>query len=445
VKKKTYLLDTSAILTDRDSISSFGRNDILIPLKVLEEIDNNKKRQDTVGAHARGAIRILDTLRQRGSLQKGVRVEKGKGLLYVRAFDPELCPPGLDIENADTQIIITALTEKRDNPTKKIIVVSRDINMRVKCDALGLLCEDYRVEQIVKDRTEIFTGFSTRLIDEEIIDRFYEKEEIFLDEDEIGLYPHEYVMLVSSSNEKKTALARFEGSQKPLRKVPEFKSGVWGIKPRNKEQSFALDLLLDPEIKIITLVGRAGSGKTLCAIAAGLSQTLEQHGRKGGKGESIYKKMVISRPIQPVGRDIGFLPGSMEDKMMPWLAPIQDNLQYLMGNDKLTLESYMKNGIIEMEAITYIRGRSISNAFIMIDEAQNLTTHELKTIITRVGENTKIVLTGDIEQIDNTYINETTNGLTYAVEKFKNEDLAGHIILQKGERSKVASLAAKLL
>ena len=445
MRKKTYLLDTSAILTDRDAISAFARNDVLIPLKVLEEIDNNKKRQDSVGAHARGAIRILDNLRKKGSLQKGVRIGKGLGLLFARAYEPELCPAGLDIDNADTQIIVTALTEKRDNPTKKIIVVSRDINMRVKCDALGLLCEDYRVEQIVKDRTEIFTGFSTRLIDEEIIDRFYEKEEIFLDDEKIGLYPHEYVMLVSSSNEKKTALARYEGVDRPLRRVSEYKTGIWGIKPRNKEQSFAFDLLLDPEIKIITLIGRAGSGKTLCAIAAGLSQTLERQGKKHMGSDPLYKKLVVSRPIQPVGKDIGFLPGSMEDKMMPWLAPIQDNLQYLMGNDKLTLESYLKSGTIEMEAITYIRGRSISDAFIMIDEAQNLTTHELKTILTRVGENTKIVLTGDIEQIDNTYINETTNGLTYAVEKFKNEDLAGHVILQKGERSKVATLAANLL
>jgi PhoH-like ATPase len=283
------------------------------------------------------------------------------------------------------------------------------------------------------------------LIDEEIIDRFYEKEDVFLEKGKIRLHPHEFIMLVSNSNEKKTALARFEGYANPLKRVSEFKSGVWGIKPRNKEQSFAFDLLLDPDVKIITLVGRAGSGKTLCAIAAGLSQTLEQHGKKGGKPEPLYKKMVISRPVQPLGRDIGFLPGSMEEKMLPWLAPIQDNLQYLMGNDKLTLESYMKNGIIEMEAITYIRGRSISNAFIMIDEAQNLTTHELKTILTRVGENTKIVLTGDIEQIDNTYIDETTNGLTYAVEKLKKEELSGHIILHKGERSKVATLAAKLL
>jgi PhoH-like ATPase len=446
MRKKTYLLDTSAILTDRDAISAFGRNDVLIPLKVLEEIDNNKKRQDTVGAHARGAIRILDSLREKGSLQKGVRIEKGKGLLFARAYDPKLCPAGLDIENADTQIIVTALTELAENPTKKLIVVSRDINMRVKCDALGILCEDYKIEQIVKDRAEIYTGFSSHLIDDEIIDRFYSGEDVFLEGDHIpNLYPHEYVMLVSSSNEKKSALARCESQQRPLKKVSEYRNGVWGIKPRNKEQSFAFDLLLNPEIKIITLIGRAGSGKTLCAIAAGLSQTLEYQGRSGNKAEPLYKKLVVSRPIQPVGKDIGFLPGSMEDKMMPWLAPIQDNLQYLMGNDKLTLESYLKSGTIEMEAITYIRGRSISDAFIMIDEAQNLTTHELKTILTRVGENTKIVLTGDIEQIDNTYINETTNGLTYAVEKFKNEDLAGHIILQKGERSKVATLAAKLL
>ena len=445
MRKKTYLLDTSAILTDRDAISAFGRNDVLIPLKVLEEIDNNKKRQDSVGAHARGAIRILDSLREKGSLQKGVRIGKGKGLLFARAYEPGLCPPGLDIENSDTQIIVTALTELEENPTKKLIVVSRDINMRVKCDALGILCEDYKIEQIVKDRTEIYTGLSTRLIDEEIIDRFYEKEEIFLDDEKVGLYSHEYVMLVSNSNEKKTALARYEGAKKPLRRVSEYKSGIWGIKPRNKELSFAFDLLLDPEIKIVTLIGRAGSGKTLCAIAAGLSQTLERQGKKNMGSDPLYKKLVVSRPIQPVGKDIGFLPGSMEDKMMPWLAPIQDNLQYLMGNDKLTLDSYLKSGTIEMEAITYIRGRSISDAFIMIDEAQNLTTHELKTILTRVGENTKIVLTGDVEQIDNTYINETTNGLTYAVEKFKNEDLAGHIILQKGERSKVATLAAKLL
>jgi PhoH-like ATPase len=249
-------------------------------------------------------------------------------------------------------------------------------------------------------------------------------------------------MLVSSSNEKKTAIARFKDKAKPLLKVPECNGGrkktpAWGVKPKNKEQGFALSLLRDPEVPVVSLIGKAGSGKTLLALSAGLEQVLE------GKGK--YNHLIVSRSIQPMGKDIGFLPGTMEDKMMPWIAPIRDNLKYLMGNDKGTLDSYISQGIIEIEALTYIRGRSIPNAFIIIDEAQNLTIHELKTIITRVGEGTKIVLTGDIEQIDNVYVDEVSNGLTYAVERFKEYDLSGHVTLIKGERSRVATLAAKIL
>ena len=258
-----------------------------------------------------------------------------------------------------------------------------------------------------------------------------------LEDDEIKLYPNQFVMLVSNSNEKKTALARFVNYSTPLQRIPQKKDGIWGVHAKNKEQAFALDLLMNPDIDIITLVGKAGSGKTLCAIAAALEQTME--------GDNIYKRVIVSRPIQPMGKDIGYLPGTMEEKMNPWLAPIEDNLRFLMGNDKETLQMYMDSGTIEIEALTYIRGRSIANAFIIIDEAQNLTIHELKTIVTRVGEGTKIVLTGDIEQIDNVYTDETSNGLTHAVEKFKDYELAGHIILQKGERSKVATLAAKVL
>ena len=216
----------------------------------------------------------------------------------------------------------------------------------------------------------------------------------------------------------------------------DYKNGVWDVIPRNKEQSFAINLLMDPDVSIITLLGKAGSGKTLLAIAAGLQQVLD--------ADNLYKKLVVSRPVQPMGKDIGFLPGTLEEKMNPWLMPIQDNLEFLMG-DKTALQTYIQSGVIEIEALTYIRGRSISNAFIIIDESQNLTRHELKTIITRVGEGTKIILTGDIEQIDNVYIDETSNGLTYAVEKLKEHDIAGHIALQKGERSKVATLAAKIL
>ena len=331
-------------------------------------------------------------------------------------------------------------TEKRKNSKRKVIVVSRDINMRVKCDAIGLLTEDYVVNQVVQDTTHLFTGFTTHLVDEQTIDQFYGGEEIFLEKEDINLQPNEYLMLVSSSNEKKTALARFYSYQRPLKRINgEFKKGVWGVRPRNKEQSFAFDLLLDPDVPVVTLVGKAGSGKTLLAIAAGLTQVVEK------TRESRYRKLVVSRPIQPMGKDIGYLPGTMEEKMAPWLAPIQDNLQYLMGNDKETLSMYTMQGTIEIEALTYIRGRSIANAFIIIDEAQNLTAHELKTIITRVGEGTKIILTGDIDQIDNVYVDETSNGLAYAVEKFKTHDLSGHVTLIKGERSKVASIAAKIL
>ena len=220
-------------------------------------------------------------------------------------------------------------------------------------------------------------------------------------------------MLVSSSNEKKTALASFLNHNKPLRRLGEQRLGAWNVQPRNKEQTFALNLLMDPNIQVVSLVGQAGCGKTLLAVAAGLNQTIDL----SGKFNPRYKKLLISRPIQPMGKDLGYLPGTMEDKMSPWIAPIKDNLQFLMDDDKEAMELYFSKGIIDIEAITYIRGRSISNAFIIIDEAQNLTAHELKTIITRVGENTKIVLTGDIEQIDNIYLDSRSNGLTHAFER----------------------------
>jgi PhoH-like ATPase len=245
-------------------------------------------------------------------------------------------------------------------------------------------------------------------------------------------------MLISSANPKKTALSRFIDYKNPLRKVScKAEASSFGIKPRNKEQSFAFDLLFDDDVPLVTLIGRAGSGKTLMAIAAGLEQTL-------GFGDHKYKKLVVSRPVQPLGKDIGFLPGTMEEKMMPWLMPISDNLEFILGNKQM-FKSYLEKGTIEVEALTYIRGRSISNAFIIIDEAQNLTAHEVKTIITRVGENTKVILTGDIEQIDNIYTNETSNGLTYAIERFKTSHLSGHITFKKGERSKIATLASQLL
>lgn len=437
--KKTYLLDTSVYLTDANALNAYGNNDILIPLKVLEELDKHKKRQDGVGSNARKIIRAFDNLRVKGNLNKGVRIRKGKGIAFAKTLDPEDLPISFDKEDPDNHIIGTALTELKSNPHRKVIVVSRDINMRVKCDAIGIPSEDYNAAQVVSEGSEIFTGLVSHLVDDQVVDRFYNNEEIILEKEDGKFYPNQFVMLVSSSNEKKTALCRFVGQGAPLKPVQSYKSGVWGVIPRNKEQTFSLELLLDPMVQVVSLIGKAGSGKTLLAVAAGLHQVMED-----GK-QSIYRRLVISRPIQPMGRDIGFLPGTLEEKMAPWLAPIQDNLQFLMGNDKLTLDMYMESGTIELEALTYIRGRSIANAYIIIDEAQNLSSHEMKTILTRVGEGTKIILTGDVEQIDNAYVDETTNGLTHVIERFKSQPVAGHITLLKGERSRVATIAARVL
>ena len=438
-KKKIYVIDTSVYLTDASCIYSFSNNDIVIPLKVLEEIDKHKKRQDGVGLHARKTIRTLDELRSKGCLQKGVRLGKGKGIVSVRTFDPSGLPPDLDPSIPDHVIIATALSEKAKNANRKVILVSRDINMRVICDAVGVPSEDYMAPTIVTEMDQIYDGFASVLVDDELIEQYYNDEEIVLEEEK-ELHPNQYIMLVSNQNEKKTALARYAGSELPLKKIAQFKKGIWGIKSRNKEQMFAMDMLLNPEIQVVSLIGKAGSGKTLCAIAAGLEQSMES-----GKEEPIYRRLIVSRPVQPLGKDIGYLPGTLEDKMAPWLAPVQDNLRFLMGDDNVTLEMYMEKGKIEIEALTYIRGRSISNSYIVIDEAQNLTTHEIKTIITRVGEGTKVILTGDIEQIDNVYLDEKSNGLVYAVEKFKHHSIAGHVTLKKGERSKVATIAAQIL
>lgn len=448
--KKIQVLDTSVLLTDANALTAFGTSDIIIPLKVLEEIDRHKKRQDTVGANARRAIRKLDALREESSLFNGVSLGQGRGKLFVKGYQSSnmpILPQDLDPTVPDHIIIACALSEQASNPDSHVYLVSNDINMRVISDSVGIRCSDYKSSDLdVDDRDGLYSGFAEHLVDEEIIDRFYDDEEIFLDQEtkKVKFNANQYIMLVSSTNEKKTALCKYTGEMIPLKPVTRYKTGVWNVQARNKEQAFALDMLMNPDIPIVTLVGKAGSGKTLCAIAAGIEQTIGMH-EGGGHKECPYKKLIVSRPIQPLGKDIGFLPGTMEEKMIPWLAPIQDNLQFLMGNDRLMLEQYIEQGKIEIEALTYIRGRSISNAFIIIDEAQNLSVHELKTIITRVGEDSKIVLTGDIEQIDNMHIDEITNGLTYAVEKFKTHAIGGHITLTKGERSKVATLAAKIL
>ena len=438
--KKIYVLDTSVYLTDFRVFYSYGNNDIAIPLIVLEEIDKHKKRPNGVGINARQTIRILDGLREKGLIHKGVRIQKGKGIAFSVSPNLDELPTGYDPSVPDHQIIASALTLKNENPNRKVILVSNDINLRIKCDAIGITAEDYFPENVIENGNELYSGFSDMLVDDQIIDRIYEGEQILLSDivENKNLYPNQFVMMVSSANEKKTALTKFVNEHEPFKKVREHKAGEsWGISPKNKEQNFAMDLLYDSDIPVVSLIGKAGSGKTLCAIAAGLEQVIGQ--------DPKYNRLIVSRPVMPMGKDIGYLPGTMEEKMSVWLAPVQDNLRFLFGNDDLMLESYMEKRIIEVEALTYIRGRSIQNAFIIIDECQNLTRHEVKTILTRVGEGSKIILTGDVEQIDNVNLNENSNGLAYVIEKLKDFDISGHITFLKGERSKVATISAKVL
>ena len=438
--KKIYVLDTSVYLSDYKSLYSYGNNDIAIPLIVLEEIDKHKKRPNGVGINARQIIRALDGLREKGLLHKGVRIEKGKGIAFSVSPNLDELPSGYEPSIPDHQIIASALTLKTENPNKKVILVSNDINLRIKCDAIGITAEDYVPENVIESGNELYSGFTQMLVDDQIIDRFYNDEKIFLENicEKCVLFPNQFVMFMSSSNDKKSALTKFINEHEPFQKIKDRSPGSnWGIVAKNKEQNFAMDLLYNSEIPVVSLIGKAGSGKTLCAIAAGLEQVIG--------ADPQYNRLIVSRPIMPMGKDIGYLPGTMEEKMSVWLAPIQDNLRFLFGNDDLMLESYMEKRIIEIEALTYIRGRSIQNAYIIIDECQNLTRHEVKTILTRVGENSKIVLTGDVEQIDNVNLNENSNGLAYVIEKLKDFDISGHVTFLKGERSKVATISAKVL
>jgi PhoH-like ATPase len=435
--KKIYVFDTSVLLTDADCIFKYGKHDIVLPLKVLDEIDGKKKRRDGVGSNARTVIRTLDKLREKGSLTKGVRLRTGKGKLFVRGHQISMIPNEWETSSPDNMIIATAQSISNEM-NRKVIVVTKDINMRVKCDSLNIQTEDYEGQKIIRDTNELYKGYSELSVPHEAIDMFYRGMPVDLDDDsKEGLHENEFLVLTSDRDAKKSALAMYR-KDKPLKRLVDFsrKNKIQNLVPRNKEQAFALNALLDPEIEIVTLVGIAGTGKSLLALAAGLHQVL---------CTQDYGKMIVSKPVIPVGKDIGFLPGTLQEKMAPWLAPIKDNLEYLSFENGIPMEGMMNDGTIELEALAYIRGRSIANAFLLFDEVQNMTPHELKTVLTRVGMGSKIILTGDPHQVDNPYLDSTTNGLSHAVEKFKPHSIAAHITLSRGERSNVASLSAEIL
>lgn len=435
---KHFVLDTNILLHDPRAITQFADNEVVIPIFVIEEIDNFKKDASELGRNAREVARLLDGLRAEGArLSDGAKLPNG-GLLRVASAARSVPTTLRESQIADYLILMVALDVRDANKGEPTIFVTKDVNLRIRADSLGLTSMDFEAERI--DIDELYSGMIDLPVSGADVDAFYAHNT--LDLAESTLRANQYILLKDRDNPSHSALGRFDGTTRklvPLRKV---KEGIWGIRPRNREQHCALDLLLADDIKLVTLVGKAGTGKTMLAIAAGLQKVVE---------EQLYSKMLVSRPIFPLGRDVGFLPGDIEEKLNPWMQPIYDNVEYLMGLSKTerkggrSYSELIDMGFIEIEPLTYIRGRSIPNQFIIVDEAQNLTPHEVKTIITRVGEATKVILTGDPYQIDNPYVDATSNGLTTVVERFKGEAVAGHVTLSKGERSALAELASNVL
>jgi PhoH-like ATPase len=435
---KHFVLDTNILIHDPRAILQFEENEVVIPIFVLEEIDQFKKEASERGRNAREVARMLDGYRQSGAkLSEGAPLPTG-GRLRVAAGQRSVPTTLRESQIADHLILGVALDVRESHPNDQTIFVTKDVNLRLRADALGLKAMDYEADRI--DIDELYSGMTEVNVTGADVDAFYSHGALPLDKAEV--LPNQYVLLKDPDSPSHTALGRFDASSGKLVPLRKMRDGVWGIRPRNKEQHTALDLLLADDVKLVTLVGKAGTGKTMLAIAAGLQRVVE---------ERTYSRLLVSRPIFPLGRDVGYLPGDLEQKLNPWMQPIYDNVEFLMGLSKADTKNgrspreLIDLGYIEIEPLTYIRGRSIPNQYIIVDEAQNLTPHEVKTIITRVGEGTKIVLTGDPYQIDNPYVDATSNGLTTIVQKFMGQPIAGHVTLTKGERSPLAELASNLL
>ena len=436
---KNYILDTNVLLHDPNSLLSFVDNHVLIPIEVIEEIDRFKRESSDLGQNARTVSRMLDGFRGTGSLSEGVKLPNG-GKLKIAFYKNGHSGNG-DIafngNTVDNRILSLAASIQKTQPKNPTILVSKDINLRIKADALGLQAEDYETDRVFI--TDLYTGMMEIAVSPAKIAEFRAKSELALDTGK-KYFPNEYCTLTDESNTKKAALAKVDATGTKLVPIIDCRDGILGIKPRNREQHFALDALLDDRIKLVTLMGKAGTGKTLLAMAAGLKRVVN---------DREFRRLVVARPTISMGKELGFLPGSLEEKLAPWMQPIHDALELLsdlnMGHDHRRSGDLMRSGAIVVEALSYIRGRSIANQFMIIDEAQNLTPLEVKTIVTRVGNGTKIVFTGDPYQIDNPYVDSSSNGFNYVVSKFRDQPIAAHIELQKGERSELAELAANIL
>jgi PhoH-like ATPase len=442
--KKIFVLDTNILLNDPESIFAFEDNEVVIPIVCIEEIDKFKRDQNERGRSARAVSRHLDRLRKEHNinLAQGVPLENGGHLRVELGWDAVQKYPYRNGEmNNDDRILAIALAMKSNPDQLPVVFLSRDTNLRIRADAIGICAQDYNSDHINID--ELYPGVREIFVPSETIDRLYQNKEVEILGDD--LYSNEFILLRNETNPTRTGIGRVSPDKTKISSCCHGTQQVWGITPRNLEQRIAVELLLDDRLSLVTLVGRAGTGKTLLALACGLSKAVD---------ERKYRKLLVSRPIFPMGRDLGYLPGEISDKLKPWMQPIFDNLEMLLDSaeehknkTKYRAGAFdlIEQGMLEVEALTYIRGRSIPNQYFIVDEAQNLTPHEIKTIVTRAGNGTKIVLTGDPYQIDNPYLDSESTGLTHVVERFKGLPIAGHITLSKGERSPLAQIAADVL
>lgn len=433
--RKTFILDTNVLLHDPDAIKAFGKNDVIIPLAVLEELDAMKRYRDEVAKNARFVLRCLSLLKDvgEGDLHQGVLLPSGS-LIRIQLEIKANYSPNFALSPTSSHYRILMAAYFLHDKGEKVVFVSKDLAMRVKAQAMGLEAEDYENKKFSYE--SLYKGMRYLDFPKSDIDLFYKNGRI--EAKDLELNANEYCIL-TATGEQSSAVGKYDPQSGQIVSLLRI-NNIWGIHPLNVEQRCALDLLLRDDVKLVTLIGPAGTGKTLLALAAGLRKVFD---------ESVYARILVSRPIVPLGRDIGYLPGLKEEKLIHWMQPIYDNLEFLCdstaGEPNEALRWVTESKKLEMEAVTYIRGRSLPRMYMIIDEAQNLTSHEVKTIISRAGKETKVVLTGDPTQIDNPYLDKDSNGLTYAVGRFKNHKLYGHIFMEKTERSELAALAAEIL
>ena len=431
-KNKIFVLDTSTLIYNPESLFKFGSRTVVVPLTVLDELDRFKGLENENGRNARTVIRTLNELRQRGNLKEGLTINDEGGVLRIGTYTSENVPNELLYSNADNKILGICKSLAGEG---NVVLITKDINLAVKADCLGIEAEDFVEDNLIKKAEELYSGFAEVEVEDSFIDELYESKTVRV---MLNTFPNQFLLFRSLSNKKKTAMGRVldcSGNVKLVKKNP-----VWGLEPRNLQQIFAVDILLDDSVNLVTLSGLSGSGKSLLSIAAGLQKVIE---------ERKYDSFIISRPTISLGKqDIGFLPGGIDEKMEPWLRPIRDSVEVLFGKKGAGGQYYeemVERGVIKIEPLAYIRGRSFHNSFILVDEIQNLSRHEMKAFLTRAGDNTKVVLTGDILQIDSPSLDSVNNGLSQVIEKFKPEQMSGHVSLIKGERSKLATAAAHLL